>query len=141
VRELIILCLLTTASTSCLAESEFNHCTPSNIKAQVFITKKKGKDIYEEEVWTNLPKEISIHSGEYRNLQFKGGEILTLRFKDHKGIKTLSKKLTQNHIAKIDFTSWFDEVYTYKGGTLFIELSDKNKKKLCTHKMEVTGGD
>mgnify|MGYP000229934903 CR=1 FL=1 len=140
-RDLILSILFSSTLVSCYASSESEHCLPSNIKGQVLVTKKVGKKFIEEEIWTTLPPEISIHSGEYRKLKFKSGFQMKITYKDKSGSKEITKRLNKEYISDIDFTKWFDKVYTFNGGLLIFELYTKEQKKVCSNKMVVTGGD
>ncbi|WP_290734747.1 hypothetical protein [Halobacteriovorax sp. JY17] len=120
-------------------------CNPSEILGELSGMNFVGKEAIPVTKWSKLPKSLSIHDGEFGRLKFKDGDLMKFTYtgKDHKGAnysKTLEAKIGSDHIADIKLMKWFDEAHSYNGGKIQISLY-KNKKKICTYNMEITGGD
>ncbi len=120
-------------------------CHPSEIFGELSGMNFVGKKAIPVKSWGKLPNTLSIHDGEYGRLKFKDGDHMKFTYtgKDLKGkgySKSLESKIGKDKIANVQLMKWFDEVHTFNGGKIQIQLY-KNKKIICTHNMEITGGD
>ena len=120
-------------------------CHPSEILGELTGMNYVGKKAIPVKKWDKLPKSLTIHDGEYGRLKFKDGDQMKFTYtgKDHKGksySKSLEARIGKDQIANVQLMKWFDDAHTFNGGTLQINLF-KNRKKICTYNMEITGGD
>lgn len=142
---LLILILLTSTQ---VFSKEIKPCYPTSILGEVTTYKKVSGKIEERKSWHALPEVVSLHTGEFGRLKFKMGSHLRLTYIGKTYKKILKRRLNKELIADINFVKWFDDAHTFKGGQLKIELLSPNKKNsdddlrvICTHNMEITGGD
>jgi len=150
VREYVLLLLFITGPI-CFSK-EKSACHPESILGEVSSYELIGGHLKERRSWHKLPKEVSLHTGEFGRLKFSEGHSVRLTYDGKSYKKILTKKLDQSFIADINFVKWFDDVHTFKGGTLkfeLLKLQKKNKKikkkdnhrVICSYNMEITGGD
>jgi len=142
VRALYLLLILISCTN--VHSKELGPCHPSNIFGEVTRFEKVGNKLNEKKSWHQLPRELSLHTGEFGRLKFKTGSNLQISYIGKSYKKILKKKLSKSHIADINFVNWFDNAHSFKGGTLkfeLLKLEDDKLKVICTHNMEITGGD
>ena len=137
--------LLTTFCFSILQVNAAGPCHPSEINGELSGVNFIGKKAIPVKSWGKLPNSLSIHDGEYTRLKFKDGDLMKFTYtgtdlKGKKYSKTLKAAIGKDHIANVDLMKWFDETHTFNGGKIEIQLF-KDEKSICTHNMEITGGD
>ncbi len=143
-RRILFLTILATLYSGSLLALQGSPCSLENILAQSFSKKRVDNLVVSTEHWSVMPKELSPNSGDYLNLKFTkaiASDEVQLIYKDKKGVQKISATLTDKGVAKINFTKWFDEVYSFKGGTLLIKLVRNKSTEVCEYKMEIEGED
>ena len=143
-RNIIYALIIITSSTA--FSKEKSTCHPSNISGEVTRYKKVINILKKNTSWHPLPQELSLHSGEFGRLKFLTGNELRLSYITKNYTKVINKTLDESFIADIDFIKWFDEVHTFRGGILKIELLNTKSKGeksslICSYNMDITGGD